>query len=150
MLVFLAQVFLEVVADSFSQRDILGSIVAFLVGGLDGLVKELLDLFDIFLADTALILVVVMLTIDQSLHGFALLLLHELGDDVILVGAVNKGGPDVNFDSCEHVGIDPSSISISTFKNNMGASPGSESSGGSNPGHSCSDNNELVDLFHLQ
>lgn len=122
--------------------------MALLVCSFDGLVKQLLDLFHVFLADTALIFVVVMLAVDQCFHRLAFLFFHELGDDIIFMWAVNKGGSDINFNSCELVGVDPSSIPVSAFEYDVRASPGSEGSGGSDAGHSCADDDKFMNLFH--
>lgn len=56
-----------------------------------------------------------MFAIDEGGHGFALLFLHELGDEVVFLGAVDEGGANVNLKAGEGVGIDSTTVSVATL-----------------------------------
>jgi hypothetical protein len=77
-----------------------------------------------------------------------MLLLHELENDIVFVWAMDKSGTDIYLDSCELVGVDSTSISVSALNDNVGASPSGEGPRSSNAGHTCSNDDELMNLFH--
>lgn len=150
LLVFLTKISLKVVTDSLSERHVLRTIVALLVSSIDGFIEEFLSVVDaLATVHDSLILVVIEFTVDQSLHGLTVFLLHELGNGIVLFGAVDESGADINLNTCELVGVDATSQAVSAFENDMGASTLSECSGGADTGHASSDDNQFMNLLHI-